>query len=69
MFSDCAAYSLEQLRVFYVVSGSGEFLDDTKWKSIKAGDAFKALQGITHASKNTGTKTLVLFSTFSPATR
>ncbi|MDR1614435.1 MAG: cupin domain-containing protein, partial [Campylobacteraceae bacterium] len=54
---------------FYVVSGSGEFLDDTEWKSIKAGDAFKAPQGMMHAIKNTGVKTLVLFSTFSPATR
>lgn len=54
---------------FYVVSGHGEFLDDTDWKSIKKGDAFKATQGMTHAIKNTGNKTLVLFSTFSPPTR
>ncbi|MDR0762806.1 MAG: cupin domain-containing protein [Campylobacteraceae bacterium] len=59
----------ESSEFFYVVSGNGEFLDDTEWKSIKQGDAFKAPQGMTHAIKNTGTKTLVLFSTFSPAMR
>lgn len=50
----------------YVVSGQGEFLDDTEWISIKKGDAFKAPQGVTHSIKNTGNETLVLFSTFSP---
>lgn len=54
---------------FYVVRGEGEFLDDTEWKHIHAGDAFKAPQGMTHAINNTGRETLVLFSTFSPATR
>jgi len=54
---------------FYVVAGFGEFLDDTEWKNIKKGDAFKAPMGMTHAIKNTGTETLVLFSTFSPPTR
>lgn len=54
---------------FYVVSGQGEFLDDTQWKPIKKGSAFKAPQGMTHAIKNTGNETLVLLSTFSPATR
>ena len=54
---------------YYVVSGQGEFLDDTDWKPIKRGDAFKAPQGMTHSIKNTGNETLVLFSTFSPATR
>ena len=52
---------------FYVVSGSGEFLDDTEWCPIQKGDAFKAPAGMTHAVKNTGNKTLVLLSTFSPA--
>ena len=54
---------------FYVVSGEGEFLDDTEWKAIKKGDAFKAPQGMTHGLKNTGSEALLLFSTFSPATR
>ena len=54
---------------FYVVSGHGEFLDDTEWKAIKKGDAFKAPQGMTHGLKNTGSETLLLFSTFSPAIR
>ncbi|MDR2018323.1 MAG: cupin domain-containing protein [Syntrophobacterales bacterium] len=54
---------------FYVVSGQGEFMDDTEAKPIKKGDAFKAPQGMTHSIKNTGNETLVLFSTFSPATR
>ena len=54
---------------FYVVSGQGEFLDDTEWKTIKKGDAFKAPLGMTHGLKNTGSETLLLFSTFSPANR
>ena len=54
---------------FYVVDGSGEFLDDTEWVPVKKGDAFQAPVGMTHAVKNTGKLTLVLFSTFSPATR
>jgi mannose-6-phosphate isomerase-like protein (cupin superfamily) len=51
---------------FYVVSGHGEFLDDTEWRPIKKGDAFKAPEGMTHSIKNTANETLVLFSTFSP---
>ena len=51
---------------FYVVDGEGEFLDNTEWTSIKKGDAFQAPMGMTHAIKNTGRVTLVLFSTFSP---
>lgn len=54
---------------FYVVSGQGEFLDDKEWKAIKKGDAFKAPQGMTHSIKNSGSEALILFSTFSPATR
>jgi len=54
---------------FYVVSGFGEFMDDSEWKSIKKGDAFKAPMGMTHAIKNNGAETLVIFSTFSPPTR
>jgi len=54
---------------FYVVSGQGEFLDDTEWVAIKKGYAFKAPTNMTHAIKNTGSETLVLFSTFSPAIR
>jgi len=54
---------------FYMVNGVGEFLDDTEWKPIKKGDAFKAPQGMIHAIKNTGNETLVLFSTFCPANR
>jgi mannose-6-phosphate isomerase-like protein (cupin superfamily) len=54
---------------FYVVSGQGEFLDDTEWTVVKKGDAFKAPVGMTHAIKNTGNEILVLFSTFSPPVR
>jgi quercetin dioxygenase-like cupin family protein len=54
---------------FYVVDGEGEFLDETEWKTIKKGDAFKAPQGMTHSLKATGHEALLLFSTFSPATR
>ena len=55
--------------LFYVVSGSGEFLDDTEWRPIGKGMAFKAPQGMTHAIRNTGDETLILFSTFSPPIR
>ena len=51
---------------FYVVDGSGEFLDNTEWVPIKKGDAFVAPMGMTHAVKNTGRTTLVMFSVFSP---
>jgi len=54
---------------FYVVDGCGEFLDDTEWAPIKKGDVFQAPVGMTHAIKNTGGTTLVLFSTFSPPIR
>jgi mannose-6-phosphate isomerase-like protein (cupin superfamily) len=54
---------------FYVVSGEGEFLDDTEWKAVKNGDTFKAPMGITHGLRNTGKEALLLFSTFSPAIR
>ncbi|MCL1807387.1 MAG: cupin domain-containing protein [Oscillospiraceae bacterium] len=59
----------ESSEFFFVVNGAGEFLDDTEWKPIQKGDAFKAPQGMTHGLKNTGNETLVLFSTFSPAIR
>jgi mannose-6-phosphate isomerase-like protein (cupin superfamily) len=51
---------------FYVVNGEGEFLDNTEWIPIRKGDAFQAPMGMTHAIKNIGRETLVLFSTFSP---
>ena len=54
---------------FYVVDGEGEFLDNTEWIPIRKGDAFQAPMGMTHAIKNTGRETLVLFSTFSPPTK
>ncbi|MDR2110901.1 MAG: cupin domain-containing protein [Spirochaetaceae bacterium] len=54
---------------FYVVSGEGEFLDNTEWTAVKKGGVFKAPVGMTHAVKNTGNETLVLFSTFSPPIR
>ena len=54
---------------FYVVGGHGEFLDGTEWKAIKEGDAFMAPMKMNHSIKNTGNKTLVLFSTFCPANR
>ena len=54
---------------FYVVSGHGEFLDETEWRAIKKGDAFKAPMGKTHALKNTGNEPLLFFATFSPAIR
>ncbi|MDR3203444.1 MAG: cupin domain-containing protein [Deltaproteobacteria bacterium] len=51
---------------FYVVSGEGDYLEDTTWHKIKAGDAFQALDGVVHALKATGNDVLKLFSTFSP---
>ena len=54
---------------FYVVDGSGEFLDNTEWVPITKGDAFQAPAGMSHGIKNTGRSTLVLFSTFSPPIR
>ncbi|ADZ82038.1 cupin domain-containing protein [Cellulosilyticum lentocellum] len=54
---------------FYAVEGIGEFLDGEEWRSFKKGDAFKAPKGMQHGIKNIGNETLVLFSTFSPASR
>lgn len=54
---------------FYAVDGEGEFFDNGEWKAFKVGDAFKAPIGMQHGIRNTGRKILVLFSTFSPATR
>lgn len=59
----------DSFEFFYVVDGEGEFLDDTEWRAIKKGDAFKAPQGMTHGVRNTGREALLLFSTFSPAIR
>ena len=36
---------------FYIVDGSGEFLDDTEWVQVKKGDAFQAPMGMTHVVK------------------
>ncbi|MDR3258968.1 MAG: cupin domain-containing protein [Fusobacteriaceae bacterium] len=57
------------IEFFYVVEGEGEFLDNTEWRKIEKGVAFKAPIGMTHGIKNTGKKPLVLFSTFSPSIR
>ena len=54
---------------FYVVRGQGEYFDGVEWKDVGQGAAFKAPQGTTHAIRNSGNETLVLFSTFSPAAR
>ncbi|MDR1066566.1 MAG: cupin domain-containing protein [Clostridiales bacterium] len=54
---------------FYVVSGTGEYMDNGKKTPIKSGDAFKAPAGVVHAIKNIGDETLRLFSTFSPPAR
>ncbi|MGI5880514.1 MAG: cupin domain-containing protein [Syntrophomonadaceae bacterium] len=54
---------------YYVVSGTGEFLVDGEWRSIKKGDALKAPMAMEHGLKNTGSELLMVFSTFSPATR
>ena len=54
---------------FYVVSGSGEFLDGTEWIPVKRGDAFEAPKGMIHAVKNAGAEPLILLSTFSPPMR
>ena len=54
---------------FYVVSGQGEFLDNTQWVQIKKGSAFVAPKGMTHAIRNSGNETLVMFCAFSPAIR
>lgn len=54
---------------FYVVSGEGEFYENGEWNKFKKGYAFKAPKGMEHGIKNVGTDVLVIFSTFSPATR
>ncbi|MDR1835717.1 MAG: cupin domain-containing protein [Fusobacteriaceae bacterium] len=54
---------------FYVVSGKGEFLDETEWKPISAGNAMMAPVGMTHAIKNTGEDPLKIFACYSPAIR
>jgi quercetin dioxygenase-like cupin family protein len=54
---------------FYVISGSGEFLDESVWRPIKAGDAFKAPAAMKHAVKNNGAEVLRLLATFSPPIR
>lgn len=54
---------------FYVVDGIGEFGDGSEWLTVGKGDTFKASQGMVHSIRNTGHQTLVLFSTFCPATR
>lgn len=54
---------------FYVVEGSGEFMEDKEWRHIAKGDTFQASRGIVHAVKNTGREPLLLFSTFSPPIR
>ncbi|MDR1832496.1 MAG: cupin domain-containing protein [Fusobacteriaceae bacterium] len=54
---------------FYVVSGSGEFLDESEWKPIAAGNAMMAPIGMTHAIRNTGRVPLLIFACYSPAIR
>jgi quercetin dioxygenase-like cupin family protein len=54
---------------FYLISGSGEFLDESQWRPVKAGDAFKAPQGMKHSIKNTGSELMRLLCTFSPPIR
>jgi mannose-6-phosphate isomerase-like protein (cupin superfamily) len=54
---------------YYVVTGTGEFLVDGEWRMIKKGDALKAPLGMEHGLKNTGNEMLMVFSTFSPATK
>ena len=54
---------------FYVIVGQGEFLDDTEWVAVRAGDAFQAPAGMRHAVRNNGTEELKLFSTFCPPVR
>jgi mannose-6-phosphate isomerase-like protein (cupin superfamily) len=54
---------------YYVVSGSGQFLNNGEWLPINKGDALKAPMGMAHGIKNTSQEVLKLFSTFSPAIR
>jgi mannose-6-phosphate isomerase-like protein (cupin superfamily) len=54
---------------FYVVSGEGKFLDNTEWRHIVKGDAFRAPKGTMHSLRNDGDEELVLFSTFTPPIR
>jgi mannose-6-phosphate isomerase-like protein (cupin superfamily) len=54
---------------YYVISGSGQFLNNGEWLSINKGDALKAPMGMEHGIKNTSQEVLRLFSTFSPAIR
>jgi mannose-6-phosphate isomerase-like protein (cupin superfamily) len=51
---------------FYVVSGEGKFLDNTEWRHIVKGDAFRAPKGMTHSIRNDSNEVLILFSTFAP---
>ena len=59
----------ESTEYYYVVDGTGEFGDGTEWLAVSKGDTFKAPKGMVHSIRNTGHQTLVLFSTFYPATR
>ncbi|MDR0549254.1 MAG: cupin domain-containing protein [Deltaproteobacteria bacterium] len=51
---------------FYVVSGEGEFKDNEGVHKIKAGDAFRAPDGVTHSLKPLGNEPLKLLATFCP---
>ena len=52
---------------FYVIEGSGEFLDDTVWRQVRKGDAFTAPKGMNHCIRNTGLVNLMVLSAFSPS--
>lgn len=54
---------------FYIVEGTGAFLEEGVWKPIQKGNAMKAPTGTKHGIRNTGTVPLLLLATFSPYTR
>ncbi|MDD2421371.1 MAG: cupin domain-containing protein [Heliobacteriaceae bacterium] len=57
------------LETMYVVSGKGEFLVGDTYQPVEAGNAMLAPQGVVHGVKAAGPEPLVMFCTFSPATK
>ena len=54
---------------YYLVEGEGDFLIDGQWHPVRKGYAMKVPPGEEHAIVNTGSGSLVIFSTFSPPNR
>ena len=51
-----------EMEAFYVVSGSGVFLDNGEERPVSAGDVCYTGSGEFHAIRNTGSDTMVLFA-------